>query len=109
MAFAGRSAFWMVAITRRGRHEQRHDDEHRDDRPCEFDLIAAVDLWRLAIVVVRPVSESHDGVNQEAEHDHEYDGGDSKHEQGQSMDRMGWRGDGREDVRRVCRRHTGIG
>jgi hypothetical protein len=45
----------MVAITPRGRHEQRHDDEHRDDWSSEFDLIAAVDLWRLAIVVVCPV------------------------------------------------------
>src|SRR5580693_1272845 len=33
------------------RHEQRHHDDHRNNRPCQFHLIAAVNLWRLATVL----------------------------------------------------------
>ena len=54
MAFAGRSGVLDGGDHARGRQEQRHDDEHRNDRPGEFDLVAAVDLRRLAIVVVGP-------------------------------------------------------
>src|ERR1700727_3540319 len=48
----------------RGRHEQSKDDENRNNGPCQFHLIASVDLRRFASIVTLSLSELHDGVKQ---------------------------------------------
>jgi hypothetical protein len=42
----------------------------RNDRPGELDLIAPVYLCRLAAVIVRPLPEREDGINEQGAHAH---------------------------------------
>src|SRR5271166_350175 len=51
------------------RHEQCNHDENRNDCPCQFHLIASVHLGWLSAVVVPSLSELHDRVKQQGEHD----------------------------------------
>src|SRR5450631_1758790 len=51
----------------RGRKEQHHHDEHGNDGPGEFHLVAAVNLRGLTVVILGTLAEFRDGINQQAE------------------------------------------
>src|ERR1700730_14332374 len=64
---AGRRCFLNNGNYSSCRHEQCDDDEDRDDRPCQFHLMAPVHLGRFPTVVILSLSEPHDGVKQQGE------------------------------------------
>jgi hypothetical protein len=53
-------------------HEQNDSDENRNDGPCEFHLIAAIDLRRLATVIVGSLPKFNDAIDEQAKYDDEY-------------------------------------
>jgi len=86
-------------------HEQRHNDQDGNDSPGDLNLIATVHLRWLTAIVACPSSEFHDSVAEQGEHDHEYGCRHDQHEERQSEDRLGWRRNGREDIRGTHRRN----
>src|SRR6202795_4785406 len=53
-----------------GGEEQHQHDEHRDHRPCEFHLIAAINLRRFAAVVGAAPAILRDGIHEQAENNY---------------------------------------
>src|SRR6266481_9974382 len=53
-----------------GGEEQHQYDEHRDHRPCEFHLIAAINLRRFAAVVGAAPAILRDGIHEQAENNY---------------------------------------
>ena len=62
------------------RGEQDDDDQHRNDRPRQFDLRAAIHLRGLAIGVRGRGAELDDGIDKEARDDDKDHQGDAHHE-----------------------------
>jgi hypothetical protein len=69
----------------------------------------AVDLGRLAAIVLVPLPELHDGVGQQGKDDGEYCCRYRKHKDGQSKDRLARGGGRREDVCGTQRRSGSLG
>ena len=63
-----------------GRKEQNQNDEYGQDRPGKLDLIAAVNWWRLAAIIVRPAAELHERIDQQAENNRKDESRNDKHE-----------------------------
>jgi hypothetical protein len=63
--------------------------ENRNDRPRQFDLVAAVNLRRFTAVVVSPPAEFHSRVQQEAGHEKKNDAADGEYEQRQLVNQIG--------------------
>src|SRR5580704_7577921 len=60
-----------------GGGEKKHQhDERGDHGPGEFHLIAAINLRRLAAIVVSPLAKLRNGVDQQAEYNHKNKSGD---------------------------------
>jgi hypothetical protein len=83
----------------RGDQEEDEDDEQRDDRPGQLDLVAAVDLWRLAVLVARPPAEARHAVGQQPGDDHEDRRADAEQQQRQGVDVVRRRRERVEDAR----------
>src|SRR5215510_11339904 len=49
----------------RGRQKEHKDDNNRDHRPCELDLVTAVDLRRFASVVTGTLAKPNDGISKQ--------------------------------------------
>jgi hypothetical protein len=87
-----------------GRDQEEHeDDQRRDDRPGELDLVAAVDLRRLAILIAGAGAEADDAVDEQAGDDDEDHRGDAEHQHRQRVDAVGRRRVRIEDARDVAR------
>src|SRR5262249_29000157 len=85
-----------------GRAKKQHEhDEDGDDRPGQLDVLATVDLRRLAAVVVFRLPEFDQRVGDETEYDHEDRRGDGIDHQRKVEYRTRRGGSGREDVRRA--------
>src|SRR5260370_17853668 len=82
----------------RSGHEQNHTDENRDDGPCQLHLIAAVNLRRLATVIVCPTRKSHDALHQQASHNHEYGSCNREPKKPETSNTIGRARDGRNET-----------
>src|SRR5262249_57793300 len=80
---------------------QDEDDDDWDHRPCQLHWVAAVDLGRLAAVVVGTPTVADQAVDHQATDDHEDDAGDRQHEERQGLDRVRRSAGGGEDARAV--------
>src|SRR5579859_5554748 len=96
-----RSSLLHVRDHPRRRHEQDHDDQDRNHRPCDLYLIASIDLCRLATVVISSLSELHNRVSQQTSHDNKNDSGDHKHKQLKAENGFSGSGSRRKDIGRT--------
>ncbi len=79
----------------RSREKQDGDDQDGDDRPREFDLGAAKDLWRFTAIIVASTTESDDDIKEKTGDDSEDEPGDCEREVRERGD-----GTGRSGLRR---------
>jgi hypothetical protein len=92
-----------------GDQEEDEDDQRRHHRPGELDLVAAVDLRRLAPVVAGPGAEADDAVRQQPADDDEDRRADAEHQQRQRVDLVRRGRQWPEDAGDRPRRRAGAG
>ena len=65
----------------RARQKQHHHNQDRDDGPGQLDLIAAVNLCRLATVIAGAPAEFHHRISKQAKYYGKDDEADFQHKQ----------------------------
>src|SRR5712691_13268187 len=78
--------------------DQYEDNEYRQDCPGRFDLVAAVNLRRLARFISGAVSKADDGVNEQAGNYDEDGTTDCEHQERKLFDLLSWLGQRAEDA-----------
>src|SRR6185369_8284537 len=96
-AWRGFSILYVSNRSRRHQYQHEHDQD-RQDCPGKFDLIASVNLWRLARFIPGAVSKTDEPIDKQAGNNDEDNRADGKHQDRCLFDLLSGLGQGSEDA-----------
>src|ERR1041385_3376484 len=89
----------LYVSNRSRRHQDQHEhDQDRQDGPGKFDLIASVNLWRLARFISGAVSKTDEGIDEQTGNNDEDNRTDGKHQDRCLFDLLSGLGQRSEDA-----------
>src|SRR6185295_13186184 len=91
--------FSILYVSNRSRcHQNQHEhDQDRQDGPGKFDLIASINLWRLARFISGTVAKANDRIDEQARNSDEDNPTDGKHQDRCLFDLLSGLGERSED------------
>src|ERR1044071_6788432 len=92
-----------VSILYVSNRSRRHQDQHEHDQdrqycPGKFDLIASVNLWRLARFITGAVSKTDEGIDEQTGNNDEDNGANCENQDGSLFDLLSGLGQGSKDA-----------